>query len=334
MNLNVRSFAQAAAALGLGLSVAACDINYTFGDDGVPLSELDMSGSAPTELTLAGPDTVEIAQGDQLAITVDGSSEAKEQIRFKLEDGSLAIMRESSDWSDSDKATIRVTMPAAEGLTLAGSGTINSAAMASNSSVTVAGSGAVNLSSLDADTFELTIAGSGQISASGEADALEMTIAGSGEANLANLSVDQADVTVVGSGNAEFASDGNVEASFVGSGNVTVTGGATCEMNGVGSGQLICSGSAATTTSNATSEPTEPAQLTDESGAVPPPVPAPETPEPALAPESASGDIANLRAEAELKRAEAEAARAEVEAAQAEAALRAAEARAAAASTE
>ena len=321
-----------AAVLALGLSVSACDINYTFGEDGVPLSELDMSGSAPTELVMAGPDTVEITQGEALAITVDGSTEAKEQIRFRLEDGSLAIMREGSNWNDSDKATIRVTMPAPTDLTLAGSGTINAAAMASNSSVTVAGSGVINLPKLDADQFALTIAGSGQISAEGEADALEMTIAGSGQANMANLTVANAEVTVVGSGNAEFASNGTVEGSFVGSGNVTVTGNATCDMSGVGSGQLICSRSPTAPAADAAAEPTEPAQITDQSNAVPPPVPTPEAPEPAPAP--ASGDVANLRAEAELKRAEAEAARAEADAARAEAALRAAEARAGAPSTE
>ena len=326
MNSNIRAIAKPAAVVALGLSMTACDFNFTVGDDGVPLSELDMSGSAPTELVLAGPDTVEITTGDRLAITVDGSDEAKEELRFNLEDGSLAIMRESSNWGDSDKATIRVTMPALKELTLAGSGTINAASMASSSSVTIAGSGAVNLPSIDADKFALTIAGSGQISAGGEADALEMTIAGSGEANMANLSVANAEVTVVGSGNAEFASNGTVEGSFIGSGNVTVTGNAKCEMSGVGSGQLVCSGSPAATASDEEAESTEPAQITDESAAVAPSVPASDAPESAPAP--ANDDVATLRAEVELRRAEAEAARAEAEAAKAEAALQAAEARA------
>ena len=36
-------------AAALGLAVAGCDLNIDIGDtDGVPLAELDMSGSAPT----------------------------------------------------------------------------------------------------------------------------------------------------------------------------------------------------------------------------------------------------------------------------------------------
>ena len=202
MHSNFRAAASKLAApagvLALGLSVAACDVNYTFGDEGVPLSELDMSGSAPTELVLAGPDTVEITEGDALAITVEGSEEAKQEIRFKLEDGSLAIMREGSSWSGSDIATIRVTMPAPKELTLAGSGTINAPNMAGNSSITIAGSGVINVPSMAADKLDLTIAGSGQLLAGGKAGALEMTIAGSGQANMANLVAGSADVTVVG----------------------------------------------------------------------------------------------------------------------------------------
>ena len=62
--------------------LAACDgarmtIN---GDEGVPLSELDLSGDPPTEVASFGPDAVDIRTGGTLAIEVEGSSEAKERI--------------------------------------------------------------------------------------------------------------------------------------------------------------------------------------------------------------------------------------------------------------
>ena len=76
INKLLKGFAPAAlAALSLGL--AGCDINISAGDsDGVPLSELDMSGDPPTELVLAGPDKIIITDGDALAIDVEGDDEA------------------------------------------------------------------------------------------------------------------------------------------------------------------------------------------------------------------------------------------------------------------
>ncbi|HSM53046.1 MAG TPA: hypothetical protein VK839_02550, partial [Erythrobacter sp.] len=62
------------AAIALSAAVAGCnDMNIEInGEEGVPLAELDMSGDAPTELILAGPDTVVLSEGDALDIDVEG----------------------------------------------------------------------------------------------------------------------------------------------------------------------------------------------------------------------------------------------------------------------
>lgn len=230
-------------AVALAASVAGCDgakisIN---GEEGKPLAELDLSGAAPDELVLAGPDEVRVTTGDKLAITVEGDQEAKDQLRFSLKDGSLAIHRKDKMFGNGGKvAIINVTMPAPREVVMAGSGKITTANLASKATITVAGSGTIESTAVSGESLDLTIAGSGNFRAAGNVKMLDMTIAGSGSAQMDALKTDKADVSIAGSGSATFASDGDVEASIMGSGDVTVKGRARCTVSSMGSGKLVC----------------------------------------------------------------------------------------------
>ncbi|GGE03780.1 DUF2807 domain-containing protein [Tsuneonella deserti] len=227
-------------AFALAAGVSGCDGHISInGKDGVPLSELDLDGKAPTSLVLAGPDTVIVSKGEKLTIEVGGDADAAEALRFTLDDETLGIMRQSG-WKGDGKATVRVTMPNLERLTLAGSGTVQADRITGDAETVVAGSGSVQLAGVDAKKLEVTIAGSGSLAAAGRAQSLELSIAGSGSADMAGLKVDGAEVTIAGSGDASFASDGTVEATVMGSGDVTVTGKAKCTIKSMGSGKLNC----------------------------------------------------------------------------------------------
>ena len=229
-------------ALAIAGSLAGCDnadIKLN-GKEGVPLSELDLSGEAPSEVTLLGPDAVDIRDGEKLAIQVEGSDEAKERMRFVLNDGSLGILRDKAHWNDTGGATVIITMPAAAKLTLAGSGNMSAASVSDRPEINVLGSGTLHLRSVAAETMEVNVAGSGTLTAAGSADSLELNVMGSGNADMAALKVGKADVNVAGSGNATFASDGDVNANIMGSGNVTVKGRARCKVKTMGSGSLVC----------------------------------------------------------------------------------------------
>lgn len=244
--MNLKHLARALApivGLALAASVAGCDgasfkIN---GEDGKKLADLDMSGPAPQELVLAGPDEVQVAAGDKLAITVDGDPDAVQKLRFTLKDGTLGIMREGKIFSKDDKvAVVHVTMPAIKEMVMAGSGKIVAAALAPEAKVTVAGSGNVETPSVSGNSLELNIAGSGNYRAAGSVKSLETTVAGSGSAAMDALRTDKAKVTVAGSGDIAFASDGEVDATIMGSGQVTVKGRARCKVSSMGSGKLVC----------------------------------------------------------------------------------------------
>lgn len=230
-------------ALAAAAGLAGCDnVNVEFGEGGVPLAELDMTGDPPSDVALASPDAVVITSGEDFAIDVEGSDEARDRMRFALDDDTLAIHRAEGDWGDSDIATVNITMPAPGSLIMAGSGTMRANAMSDSPEIVVAGSGEITAEGITAERMEVTIAGSGTVNASGSTDRLELTVAGSGSADLDDLQVGDAEVTVAGSGDAAFASDGSVEATIVGSGDVRVRGSASCSVENIGSGSLVCEG--------------------------------------------------------------------------------------------
>ena len=209
------------------------------GREGVPLDQLDMAAEVPSTVVLASGDHVLIESGADFAIALQGEESAKAGMRFALEDGALFIMRDSTG-DTNDRATITLTMPAPDRLTIVGSGQITATALADEAEVSIAGSGRIQARSVAVQQLELSIAGSGQFVADGTATRLELTVAGSGNAQMANLLVDSAKVIIAGSGNVLFASDGKVKAQLMGSGVVTVRGAALCKVKSMGSGYLVC----------------------------------------------------------------------------------------------
>lgn len=218
---------------------SGCDNMKINGQEGVPLAELDLSGPAPEKVMLLGSDTVRVTSGNAFAIELEGADEAKEQLRFVLDDGALGVMRKNG-WNASGIVTVHVTMPAPREIVVGGSGTVHTDALAKDAEISIGGSGSVEAPSIDVESLEVSIAGSGDVRAGGTAKTLVISLAGSGNADLAGLKADKAELSIAGSGSAAFASDGEVEANIMGSGDVTVRGSARCKVKSFGSGTLTC----------------------------------------------------------------------------------------------
>ncbi|QZD90800.1 DUF2807 domain-containing protein [Qipengyuania aurantiaca] len=230
------------AALAASAMLSGCNVDMQIGDGkGVPLAELDTSGASPSEIVLAGPDTIIVSRGEAFDIDVSGDQRAVEALRFHLEDDALAVSREKNSGKNIGTATVRVTMPSLTAMVMAGSGTIEADEITERADATIAGSGTIKVAQLNASRFDLTVAGSGDFEAAGSVESLDLTVAGSGSARMADLSVDKAEISIMGSGDVEFASDGTVDASIMGSGDVKVAGSATCTVSAMGSGKLRCS---------------------------------------------------------------------------------------------
>lgn len=231
-------------AMAVANGVSGCDgPNFSFGGkEGVPLSDLDLSGDPPDTITLAGPDVVRISAGPEFTIAVEGEPAAKERMRFRMEDGTLSIMRGDKSWVDSpkDQATVSITMPPPEKLVIAGAGEIHSDTLASGAEIVIAGAGTISTPRLDLESLDVNLAGAGRYLASGKVERLDLNIAGAGNVKLAGLQAERAKVKIAGAGNAVFASDGRVDVRIMGAGNVTVRGNAKCSLKSFGSGTLHC----------------------------------------------------------------------------------------------
>lgn len=234
-----QSLLSTAVLLASAAGLSAC-INIDTSFDGVPITELDMSGDAPTEIALAGPDNLILTVGEKLIIQVEGDDEVVKDLRFRLDDDALKIGRESGWDSVSGEAIVRVTMPAPQRVSLAGSGDLEAETLASSAEVDLAGSGAMNIGTIASDDLEIDIAGAGKLTGKGTAKTLEISIAGSGDVDFADLKADEVEISIAGSGDINLASDGSVNASIAGSGDVNVTGKATCTSSAAGSGNVTC----------------------------------------------------------------------------------------------
>lgn len=236
--MSIRKAFRALVPLAIVAVVSGCDGEVT--TDGIPLSEVDMGGKAPTELALVGPDEVRISQGDKLAITVDGPPEVIDALRFKREGDTLAVMRGGRLGQGTGKAIVNVVMAAPKELTAAGSGVIRAETLAPEVEVTIAGSGDVETMNVAAKSLKVTIAGSGDYRAAGSAEKLELDIVGSGKAEMDALKAGEAKISIAGSGSSSFASDGPVKAGIIGSGKVRIRGKAQCTVDKTGSGSVEC----------------------------------------------------------------------------------------------
>jgi hypothetical protein len=244
--MNFGNFAKAfapVAAIAMAAALSGCD-GATFkinGEEGKKLSELDMTGAAPNELALLGPDEVHVTTGDKLKIDVSGDPDATDALRFTLKDGTLGILRKDKVFGGSGKtAVVNVTMPALREVTMAGSGKIVLDGLAKEASVNITGSGAIESDAIETDKLDVNIAGSGSFRAAGNTRQLKLNVLGSGNTQLDALQVETAKVDVAGSGHAVFASDGEVKANILGSGEVRVRGRARCTVSALGSGRLVC----------------------------------------------------------------------------------------------
>ncbi|QLC25779.1 DUF2807 domain-containing protein [Parasphingopyxis algicola] len=212
----------------------------------VPASrDYDLSGF--DRVSLATPDTVEIVRSGTFAVRATGNSDILDELALSVEDGVLRIeYREDHDrrWTrrGGRPATIAVTMPSLNGVSLAGSGDIRIGRFtARDFEASIAGSGNIVIESLQTDRAEFEIAGSGDLSVAGTAGEVELEIAGSGDVAAGDFRTRRLDVDIAGSGDVLAYATETVEASFVGSGDVTVRGGARCRSSTIGSGRLHCS---------------------------------------------------------------------------------------------
>ena len=210
------------------------------------------------------PYEVEFVVGDEHSVTLEGDSEAIEQIEIDVKGDTLKVTskeRSWFDWSDydSDSVVVTVNFVELEAIKIAGSGDgfaqlieaedfklaiAGSAQMeieqleANDLVISIAGSGDAEIHNVEVDQIDSSIAGSGNIKLGGQTNAQDISIAGSGDYQARELRANETDASIRGSGDIEVWSVATLTASVMGSGDIEYYGDPDVKESIMGSGNL------------------------------------------------------------------------------------------------
>ena len=205
---------------------------------------IDRSVGDYDAVALAGWFDVDLVDGKEGEITLEGESNLLEYIKTEVKDGKLVIKVEKgvnlkpSSWDDG----IRITVPieTISSLALSGSGDIvgKKTIKTDNFKTAMSGSGDITIS-VQANSVDASMSGSGDITLSGSTNDFEATISGSGDIKAYDLEADNVDATVSGSADIKVTANKVLKARVSGSGDIEYRGNPTKEdTKVVGSGDI------------------------------------------------------------------------------------------------
>lgn len=232
------------AIIGAALLAGACGGGSQERAEG-PRVQRQFPVGAFERIALEGSHDVVVTVGAAPSVRAEGSERALERLEVVVENGQLHIRSRRRggflSFGRDRSATLHVTVPALNHVTVAGSGEMRIDRVEGRGfDGFLAGSGSLEIGRMRVETTSFDIAGSGHVRAAGTANRTDISIAGSGDADLSGLQTRTAGASVAGSGDIRLHATETVDASVSGSGDITVTGGARCSVDKHGSGEVRC----------------------------------------------------------------------------------------------
>ncbi len=180
-------------------------------------------------IAVAGWFDVNLVEGSEGNLTLEGEENLLEYIKTEVKDGKLIVKVKKgvnlkpSTW----KEAIVVTVPVEEvnAVTLSGSGDIVSKTTlkAKNFRTSISGSGDIVLD-IEADDVKATMSGSGDITLSGTATDFYAQVSGSGDIKAYGLTSEYVEAQVSGSADVKVTANQTLKARVSGSGDVHYRG--------------------------------------------------------------------------------------------------------------
>jgi hypothetical protein len=218
--------------LWAGLVVLAVGALSSFSDPRVVVQSETRPVDVFTEVNLGGSARVIVKQGSPQSVVVEASPEALAEFETVVKNKQLRLgFRRDNDMKfkirDRGPVTVYVTAPSLTGLTVAGSGQLDTDGpiKAESMNLSVAGSGNLRVTQLSATSLQTSVAGSGNLQIAGTCPQHEISISGSGDVKAQDLKAETCKVRISGSGNAYVYASKTADARISGSGNVFVAGG-------------------------------------------------------------------------------------------------------------
>jgi len=205
------------------------------------------------------PGQVRIGRATDESLTLEGDSDALEQIVTEVADGVLWISQKKGGWNLRGPVRLKLTYVVLDTLDLSGSGDVNLDSVSgevfelhiSGSStvevagfeldrleLSVSGSGDLEVGELAADSVTVEVSGSGNVQLRGEVASQTITVKGSGSVDTRELRSREAEAIVTGSGNVALWATDLLDAAISGSGDISYRGDPVIESRVSGSGRL------------------------------------------------------------------------------------------------
>lgn len=176
-----------------------------------------------TRIHTLGATDVFVTQGTNFKVEVSGYGNLIPYFETNLLNDIITLGYRDNVKVKNDNVKVYITLPVLKGLSISGSGNINTTGTFGN-----------------VPAFEANIYGSGNIHFSnGSAQNYFSTIAGSGSFYGFGMLADNADITISGSGNQEITAGNNLKVNIAGSGNVYYKGNPVINAHVSGSGAVI-----------------------------------------------------------------------------------------------
>jgi len=181
------------------------------------------------EIAVSGWFDVDLVDGKEGQLTLEGESNLLEYIVTEVKNGKLSIKTENnvnlkpSDWNNG----IRITVPveSVSSISLSGSGDIvgKTTIKTDKLSTSMSGSGDITLN-VETNSLSASMSGSGDINFSGNTTDFSATISGSGDIKAFELEADNVEAIVSGSADIKVTANKMLQARVSGSGDITYRG--------------------------------------------------------------------------------------------------------------
>lgn len=178
-----------------------------------------------TKISFRTAGKVYVKQGSPQKVEIEGTTEALEKIKTKVEDGRLVIGPEERwiNWnSNNSQVTVYITVAAIEDLAVSGSGELvtQTKITGSNINLDVSGSGSLT-AEVEAGDVDTDVSGSGEINLKGKLKNVKADVSGSGRVSVNGAIAGKVDFEISGSGKVEASGSAeSMHAEISGSGKV------------------------------------------------------------------------------------------------------------------
>jgi hypothetical protein len=195
-----------------------------------------------SEIGFAVPGDLYVKIGNEFRIVLEGDPEILNKIETEVRGNKLLIKYENFRWGWNQKIKAFVTLPAVEGLSISGSGSIyvETPLKGTSLGLSISGSGKIYAGAIAYEIMRCSISGSGDFvfEGSGTVNNAELSISGSGSYKAPDLKSGKLQARISGSGSCDCYVTEELIATISGSGNIYYSGNPSIDLKSSGSGKI------------------------------------------------------------------------------------------------